>query len=78
MHYDDFEKAGINKEQLKEVKNGVIMRFEFTCMNYIGKYKESKKAVDIKLIEVIRNANNEMNNFQKEPEINKQSSGGQN
>ena len=26
------------------------IRFSFTCMNYVGKYNKSRKAVDVELI----------------------------
>ncbi len=50
VHYDDLEKANIDKEFMKSTKHGVIIRFEFTSMNYIGKYNRSRKAVDLVLL----------------------------
>ena len=50
VHYDDLSKAGVNKELLKSAKHGNLVRFSFTCMNYIGKYNKSKKAVELELI----------------------------
>lgn len=47
VHYDDLSKAGINKDRLMNIRNSEEMRFEFTCLEYDGKYKKSKKAVDL-------------------------------
>lgn len=47
VHYDDLQKAGITKEFLKSSKQGNVIRFSFSCMQYIGKYKQSKKAVEL-------------------------------
>lgn len=37
---------------LKSAKNGMVVRMSFSLMKYMGKYKESKKATDIKLVEI--------------------------
>lgn len=50
VHYDDLCKANISKEQLRNAKNGQIIRFQFACMKYFGKYKDSRKAIDLSLI----------------------------
>ena len=50
VHYDDLLKANINKEFLRTIKTGNIIRFGFVCMTYIGKYRKSRKAVEIRLI----------------------------
>ncbi len=47
VHYDDISKANINKEYLKLAKHGTRIRFSFSCMNYVGKYDKSRKAVDL-------------------------------
>ncbi|EGR31360.1 hypothetical protein IMG5_112050 [Ichthyophthirius multifiliis] len=50
LHNDDLQKANISKNALLGQKQGQIIRFQFCCMEYIGKYKQSRKAVDIKLL----------------------------
>ena len=50
-HYEDLIKGGMTKEMLRSTKNGVTLRLAFSCMNYIGKYNKSRKAVDIQLIQ---------------------------
>ena len=52
VHYDDFSLAGIQKNLLKKVRKKFVIRFSFSRMTYIGKYKKSKKAVEIQLISV--------------------------
>ena len=47
VHYDDLSKAGISKDRLMNIRNSEEMRFQFTCLEYDGKYKKSKKAVDL-------------------------------
>ncbi len=47
VHYDDFLKAGVNKEMIRTAKREGT-RFAFRCMKYFGKYDMSYKAVDIK------------------------------
>jgi hypothetical protein len=36
---------------MRTTKQGNIIRFEFSCMVYVGKYDKSRKAVDLILIE---------------------------
>ena len=50
VHFDDLAKAGVAKDLLRTAKQGNIIRFSFNCMNYIGKYNKSKKAVDLTLL----------------------------
>ena len=50
VHFDDLSKANITKELLRTIKNGNSLKFCFSCLTYIGKYKKSRKAVDIRLI----------------------------
>ena len=50
VHFDDLAKAGVVKDLLRTAKQGNIIRFSFNCMNYIGKYNKSKKAVDLTLL----------------------------
>ena len=50
VHFDDLARIGITKEFLKQAKMGIIIRFSFCCLEYVGKYKKSRKAVDLELI----------------------------
>lgn len=50
-HYEDLIKGGMTKEMLRSTKSGLTIRLAFSCMNYIGKYNKSRKAVDIQLME---------------------------
>ncbi|CAD8096334.1 unnamed protein product [Paramecium sonneborni] len=50
VHLDDLQKAGVTKEVLKTAKLGSLIRFQFNCMVYVGKYKKSRKAVELKLL----------------------------
>lgn len=50
VHYDDLLKSGVTKEFLKAAKQGMVIRFSFDCMNYIGKYNKSKKAINLMLL----------------------------
>lgn len=52
VHYDDLQKAGIPKDRIKNYKqNEGSIRFSFKVMSYYGKYKNSRKAVELILIE---------------------------
>ena len=53
VHYDDLQKAGITKEIIKSVKNDMYIqiRFSFKVMEYFGKYKKSRKAVELIIID---------------------------
>jgi hypothetical protein len=53
VHYDDLQKAGITKEVIKTFKNEMYMqiRFHFKVMEYFGKYKKSRKAVELVIID---------------------------
>ena len=50
VHYDDLMRADVNKEKLRSVKNGNVLKFKFSCMAYIGKYNRSRKAIDLELL----------------------------
>ncbi|KAL4492519.1 hypothetical protein ABPG72_007632 [Tetrahymena utriculariae] len=51
VYYDDLEQAGVTKKMLKEsVEKKTKLQFKFNCMSYVGKYQNSKKAIDIELI----------------------------
>ena len=49
LHQDDCLKSNIPLYILS-IKNKSI-RFSFVCMQYIGKYKKSQKAVDLRIID---------------------------
>jgi len=51
VHMDDLMKANIPKETLRTIKNGNMIRLSFCCMSYIGKYKKSRKAIEIIILE---------------------------
>jgi len=50
VHYDDLIKANINKDLLRTARMGNVLRLNFGCMAYIGKYNRSRKAIDIQLL----------------------------
>lgn len=46
VHCDDLQKAGISKDRVKSYKQSdETLRFEFRVMSYVGKYRDSRKAV---------------------------------
>lgn len=49
VHFDDLKKANIPTETLKQSKTNYSLTLSFNIMTYFGKYKYSKKAVDVKL-----------------------------
>lgn len=50
VHYDDLAKANISREMLKTAKLGNVIRLTFGCMQYIGKYNKSRKAIDVEML----------------------------
>ena len=50
VHYDDLALAGMTKEFLKTSRLGNMIRFSFSCLNYVGKYDKSIKAVDLEFV----------------------------
>lgn len=50
VHYDDLVKANLSKDLLKTAKKGNNIKLSFGCHNYVGKHKNSKKAVDIEMM----------------------------
>jgi hypothetical protein len=46
------KKTGLPREFLKEARDKFIVRFRFRVMPYHGKYKHSKKVVEIELISI--------------------------
>ena len=52
VHCDDLQKAGINKERVRSYKQSEgAIRFSFKVMSYFGKYRESRKAVDLIILD---------------------------
>jgi hypothetical protein len=51
VHYDDLVKANITKDLLRTARMGNVLRLNFGCMAYIGKYNRSRKAIDIQLLD---------------------------
>jgi cold shock CspA family protein len=52
VHCDDLQKAGISKEKVKSYKQSEgVIRFSFKVMSYFGKYRESRKAVDLIILD---------------------------
>jgi hypothetical protein len=49
VHYEDFLKAGICKEQI-QVSKAISTRFSFQRVAYYGRYNLSNKAIDIKML----------------------------
>lgn len=60
VYADDLQKTGLPKEFLRTAKHGNLIRlkvnfncrFEFTCMNYVGKYNQSRKAIDLSYLKM--------------------------
>jgi hypothetical protein len=53
VHFDDLQKAGISKEKIrayKQVEGYMMVRFSFKVMEYFGKYRQSRKAVELIVI----------------------------
>ena len=50
FHYDDIVfPTGITCFQLKQIRENQQVTWEFKVMNYFGKYKNSLKAIEIKI-----------------------------
>ena len=54
VHYDDLRKTNISKDLLVSSKTLYSMHFTFHVFEYDGKYRSSKKAVDIKLVSILK------------------------
>ncbi len=50
VHFDDLMKANLSKDMLRTAKNGNVIHLSFSCMQYVGKYNKSRKAVDIQIL----------------------------
>lgn len=52
VHCDDIQKAGIDKDKIRTYKQSEgSIRFSFKVMSYFGKYRESRKAVDLTILD---------------------------
>lgn len=52
FHNEDVIKyKGISKDFLKTCRSGNIITVSFRCIQYIGKYKLSRKAIDIRILD---------------------------
>ena len=47
VYRNEFEKSGIDIDAVKSAKQGGVIEFSFQIARYFGKYKESKKAINI-------------------------------
>lgn len=50
VHYDDLKTSKLSRDILRQAKTNYFLQFSFDIVRYTGKYKESKKAVNLKLI----------------------------
>ena len=50
VHLDDLERANLSRDLLRTAKKGAIIRLSFSVYHYIGRHKNSVKAVDLKLL----------------------------
>lgn len=50
VHYDDLKSSKISRDILRQAKTSYFLQFTFDIVKYSGKYKESKKAVNLKLV----------------------------
>jgi hypothetical protein len=52
VHYDDLKVSKLSRDILRQAKTNYFLLFSFDIVKYIGKYKESRKAINLKLINV--------------------------
>jgi len=52
VHYDDLKTSRLSRDILRQAKTNYFLQFSFDIAFYSGKYKESKKAVNLKLIKM--------------------------
>ena len=52
VHYDDLKDAKLSRDILRQAKTNYFLQFSFDIAFYSGKYKESKKAVNLKLLKI--------------------------
>lgn len=54
VYRSEFDQAGIEMSTVRMAKHGTVLTFEFNLAFYFGKYQRSKKALNLKLVEVTR------------------------
>ena len=52
VHYDDLKDAKLSRYILRQAKTNFFLQFSFDIAFYNGKYKESRKAVNLKLLKI--------------------------
>ena len=52
VHYDDLKDAKLSRDILRQAKTNYFLQFSFDIAYYSGKYKESKKAINLKLLKI--------------------------
>jgi len=52
VHYDDLKTSKLSRDILRQAKTNYFLQFSFDIVKYVGKHKESRKAVNLKLIKV--------------------------
>jgi len=50
VHYDDLKTSKLSRDILRQAKTNYFLQFSFDIVKYSGKYKESRKAVNLKLL----------------------------
>ena len=51
IHHDDQLKANIDLKRIKTGLSEGVVKMSFCCLDYMGKYNRSRKAVELKLVE---------------------------
>lgn len=54
VYRSEFDQAGIEMSTVRLAKHGTVLVFEFNLAFYFGKYQRSKKALNLRLVEVRR------------------------
>lgn len=54
VYRSEFDQAGIEMSTVRLAKHGTLLTFEFNLAFYFGKYQRSKKALNLRLVEVRR------------------------
>ena len=50
FHFDDIKTPGVTVDFITSYREGKIIRVSFQSMSYIGKYKNSRKAIEINIL----------------------------
>jgi cold shock CspA family protein len=51
IHHDDLLKANIDLRKVKKEAVEGVVKMSFCCLDYMGKYNRSRKAVELKIVE---------------------------